>query len=1556
MRRALSILARGAGGLVVFLAAAAGGVVVHLDTPTFRRLAIGIVNGALTKAIRGRLTIEHVDRLSIGEVEGLDAHVEDPSGIRVLRLERAHASIAVWPLLRSLAGSGDVMVELPEAIGEHADLDLDTDADGVPLIARAFEAPPSTGGGGPPGRGVELSIAHTHVASTRVHGITAGVVVDADVTDADTAIHFTPGHVALDRSSARVVFRTRVGAELRGTVEGHLAHPSPAGADFEGAADWSGTVAGIAGTAHLKYDGGKIAAIADVPAVSPEAARAAWPACPFTEPATAHAEAEGTWPRLDLVARASVGAGAVELRGPVDLAPEVHADLHMQATDVDLRALYAKAPSTVFSASGGLVATLHESGEARVETTLVIPAGTVASVRTPPATVHASATVDASGRLTGADAALTARESGATVRATGTLVPVRDSYRLTVDGTATSALDTLPRLPPLAHGQTTAKLRGTLDLDSRKVDASVDATASGIARDGQTADSATLVARATGPLDAPQIDADLHAKGLVLGGRPYDELEIQAHGTTRNAPVVAWLTAPGFDAKVRGDMTIDGGVTLRDVHASAHRGADRAWSHTGLVRVASGEVRVEDASIEGLGSPLQVDLRRTPSTLDLRARTERLDLASALRLVGVSAPAGGTLGLDVDASITPSRANGRLVADLVKLPVPRLGEASAHVDATLDGRRATGKVTATLSDVGTLAIESSSVQVGGAGPLALASWKRAWGGIDITAHVDLAALSSRLPKDQLPVDRLGGRLDATAHIGRDSETDDTPDAAIEAHTTDLAVDGAGGAWNLRGTDASLRVRADGRTGETHVDAEAHDRTGSLVAVSATSSHVPYARLFAPGEPRTADLLAMPFDAAVDVPSRDVTTLPPWLGLEGQHGQVDAHVTWTGSVDQPLVRASANLLHGKTDTAVAAIRVDLDFDATYDGARVDATLGGSSRKAQLLDASASVDVRAHDIVDALRTGAPLPWTASGSATLTRFPLQTIAALDDRQVRGHASGKIVVERLHDDARGSLSLDVADGRVGDVPCKAAHVEATISDGALDASARIDQEDGGGELRGHAGVVWGSALRPAIDETKPVDGSLRARQLRAALLLPFFPRYFSSLDGRIDADVRDHVDLAARTMRPEGTAKLTGGTMELHSLGGELRDIGATLTLTPDGVIRLESVSARGLTGHVIAAASGRLQGLGLGAANATVLIPQKEPLPIIFDGVQVGTLDGGFQLTGARARDGSRFDMDLDAPTMTMLLPLTAAHAVQPLGQLAGVTIGRRSATGEYTVVSLEGTSAEEPTGEAPGMPVRLVVKLGNAVEVKRGTDLDLYLSGGPVVTFADKVTVEGQIRITRGRISVQGKPFDVEKGTVTFVGDDPANPQVVLTAGWSAPDGSKVYADFAGPLKTGKVELRSEPPRPKNEIIALIVTGSADQGVGAVGSAQSQTSGATGAATSAGTLAAGAAGATATAPINQALGNVNRVLDNFGVVGGLSTTIDTSQANPRPEVELQIARDISVQLAVVLGVPPPGASQDTTYVTLDWRFLSKWSLRATYGNLGTSILDVVWQHRY
>ena len=300
--------------------------------------------------------------------------------------------------------------------------------------------------------------------------------------------------------------------------------------------------------------------------------------------------------------------------------------------------------------------------------------------------------------------------------------------------------------------------------------------------------------------------------------------------------------------------------------------------------------------------------------------------------------------------------------------------------------------------------------------------------------------------------------------------------------------------------------------------------------------------------------------------------------------------------------------------------------------------------------------------------------------------------------------------------------------------------------------------------------------------------------------------------------------------------------------------------------------------------------------------------------------------------------------MQLPTTSAHDVQAgLGEIESVRVGVER-NGEFVPVQLDPDKPE--TKSANVTPMKIAVKLGSDVQIVRGSDLDAHIDGSPTITIGNEARVSGMVRIARGTIDVQGKPFTIENGTVAFVGDDASNPQVSLTAWWPAPDGSRVFADFVGPLRTAKLTLRSEPAHTKNEILALILFGASDE--------QASTSSA-GMSAAQGNTAAGAAGGAATGPVNKALGGVNKVLDNFGLVGGLVTKIDTSSSTPRPEVEFQIARDIAVQIALVLGTPPLGSNPDTTLVTLKWRFLRKFQLETMVGDAGTTIMDLVWQHR-
>jgi translocation and assembly module TamB len=223
----------------------------------------------------------------------------------------------------------------------------------------------------------------------------------------------------------------------------------------------------------------------------------------------------------------------------------------------------------------------------------------------------------------------------------------------------------------------------------------------------------------------------------------------------------------------------------------------------------------------------------------------------------------------------------------------------------------------------------------------------------------------------------------------------------------------------------------------------------------------------------------------------------------------------------------------------------------------------------------------------------------------------------------------------------------------------------------------------------------------------------------------------------------------------------------------------------------------------------------------------------------------------------------------------------------------------------------------------------------------LGGSPHVHIAKTTEVSGQVEVKQGKIDVQGKEFEIEKGTVTFQPDDTSNPVVVATAAWTAEDGSKIYADFVGPVKTGKVNLRSDPARPKNEILAMILFGTADGANAAPPPPGRAPDGTTKAATSLG-------GGFAAQGLTEAMDDLT----------GIQATarIDTTRsANPAPEIEIQIARRISLAFEHILGTPPL-SEPDTNLAIVDWRFRRNWSLETTLGDRGKVQTDAVWTKRY
>jgi translocation and assembly module TamB len=326
-------------------------------------------------------------------------------------------------------------------------------------------------------------------------------------------------------------------------------------------------------------------------------------------------------------------------------------------------------------------------------------------------------------------------------------------------------------------------------------------------------------------------------------------------------------------------------------------------------------------------------------------------------------------------------------------------------------------------------------------------------------------------------------------------------------------------------------------------------------------------------------------------------------------------------------------------------------------------------------------------------------------------------------------------------------------------------------------------------------------------------------------------------------------------------------------------------------------------------------------------------------------------AKRRDAKTTALDVDVPKLQVELPQVTKTGVQSLeARRKNIRVGvYRGST--FVEVPLEKADTVHPVDASAALQASRLdvdVKL-REIALVRGNTARVVVAGNPKVVIlgappgggpAPPPQITGQVNAVSGWVEVQGKRFEVEKALVTFNGESPPNPQVVATAAWDAPDGTRVFADFAGPLKTGQVAMRSEPPRTKNEILSLVLFGSAD--------AMNPTSGAAAGTMDATNAAFGIGGGIAAQGLTQALDDL----------AGIRATarIDTTVANnPKPEVEVQISPKITIGFAHVIGTPPI-TQPDTNFGKFQWRFHPQWSLQTTVGDRGTGVLDAIWQKHY
>lgn len=1487
--------------VLAFAVCLVASVLLNLNLPATRRFACKLTTFLLSDLFEGKLVLEKVDHIGLDGVRGARVRISDDSGAQVIYADGLDASAAVPAMIRSiLVGPGDMNVDITRVEIKSADVSLDF-VNGDIRIARAFvlrPKPPSPSTS--PSRGVHVIIREIVVQHAWAHGTVPSVPpIDADAdhvfAELEVGSRGLPtddAHVSVGRAhihSRNAPYRADVDGDAHVSVSVPLTtDPVALGAGFHG------KIAGIPAKAHATIDGDKLDAWVDVPHVEGATVQAIVPGAPLADVAAAHAEAHGTLEHLDANAHAEVGPGTIDAKATVALANGLRVDGSFVASHVDARSFSKTAPATDASASGKTTVVV-ENGKVDGSYSVDVARGTVQNVPTPAAHVEGKYSLASVTAIANVD------EAGAPTFVHAKLDVPKKAVSFDTR-TRCASLRAVPQLQGKVQGDAEVSTHGTVSLEKQTIDAAFEVTGKDIAAQGVTVRHVEASGTVAGPLTSPTIDAAAHGRDVRQGNMRVELLSAAAKVDV------------GPSVTVR-DADVD--VSTRENHIKVH--ADR-------VRTAGG-VKVEGVTVDGLGAVVGVDAEQKNGLLALSVHSQNADLGKIGRVVGVDS-LSGRVSINADVRLTHTSANGKVEIDARRATIGPLDRVTAHVDATLLGRGVMGNVHVESPSLGRIDVNTSTIHLNGS-PLTPKAWEEATGGAQIDGEIALEKVQPYLPPGT--VTQLSGLLIIEGEIERD-DPHVAPSVEIDADTKSLDVARAP-EWHLQGVDVGVVAKLDGK-GHAELDTKAHDAKGDIVAVNGTAE-LPLAELVTLHAPKEA-LLRAPATIDVEIPERKIKDFPRALGITQVQGKVQASVKAHGTYYDPKLEGSVKVTNLRTPDLPLALATTDAVTLDYDGSVASVTATVDAKKKTVLQADAQAKVLWSDV---LRYGptADLPWTASAHTVLTGMPLQTLQPLADRGIKGNVSGEASIVDLHDNGHASVQLSFDSLKVGKAKYANAYVRASVAtDGAANALVRIDQTDGYLTAKMTGGATWGKNLVPAVDGSKNVVASLDAKNVSAGVAQPFLDEYLNQLDGRVDAQARASIPPSG-TPEVSGNIALRQGIVQSPIIGEEFHDVSAKVSLAPNGSDTLATASeitAYGTTGKIMAKATARLHGVHFAGANLVAVVGKDEPVQLTAEGEDYGEGYGNVNVAIAVPRP-QETTVKVDIPSFHVRVPEVSTRALQDLTPAENIRVGVRSASGAFLPVSL-GAKPEEVAPSNSRLDLDIV--MGKDVDVRVGDTVRVQLQGGPHLTSTDTTVVTGQIVLRGGTLDVQGKQFEIQDGgTITFNGGQPGNPDVSVSAFWDAPDGTRVIADFNGPLKTGKVSLRSEPAKSQNDILALILFGSADE---AGGANQSESSG---------LQAATTAGGFATQGLNKAIGDLTGI--------DATVRVDTSeQNNPKPEVQVQITRSIALELETVIGAIPFGDNPDRNYATVDWRFLPRWSLATTFGDQGTSILDVLWQYRY
>lgn len=1562
LRKILRWLGIAVGGLLGLIVVVVVAALLSLNLAPTRSFVAKQANAALATMFQGKLVLDRIGKLSLSGVGGLDASVYDKQGRRVLRVNGLSVDLRVTRLV------WDAVVRRPEVLvvkvdsiaGDHVEVTLIDDGTGTPTIASAFEprepSEPTQEGGGTVIALDQISLEHVWAHG----GLQALPIIDVELANTLANLHIDPSRTrfVLEKMQLEARSLPTVGT-ARGQLQAQLSLPSapatPAGAAATprpGAAgvmkargNFKGAVAGADLSAQASMDGDKVDALVEAPAVSPETLSRLVPSLRTQGPTSLRARAEGTLPDLRFDAEVLGSAGRVTLAGTAQVAETQRVSATLRVSEVNLAALLPEGAKSNLALEARVDAQLAAdealSGTYRVE---ALPSQ-YESFGTPHTVIEGKLVQPAGGALS--------TEGTANIEEPG--APTRIAYDVQVGGSggtiAEARLNTRfagpSRLAGLVPG---LSLGGTIDAQARvepdadRLNATVNANLSQLRQGTTSVQRLTVKASAAGSLSAPSLQARLQAAGVSAGERRLKLVDVTASGTQKRLNVGATIDGKDPDrVQLSTVVGLDTGVSLQatsvviaDEHGKVTLGADS-------VQVVGSRVSVSGVKLEGAGT-VEASAVYAGTLRRVQLSTQNLDVPRLARMFGADLPVKSAL-VSVQATYSgEARApEGQVRGNIEQVGFSNVKNGELGLDLVIARQQVSGNLNARLGGAARAEIALDDVSLLEP-PFTQAKLQQLKGAIAMEGHIDLRQLMPLLRMADVPFESARGVILFALRADRNSKEPERPTLVAHVETRSLHLIGErtktdkietaaeareAEPWTITGIDGRIGFQLDREAQLAEFRGSLYDRLGDLVLVEGETRFAGLGGLAAAQK----NYATLPLRASLSVPPRAFEKLPDLIRPKSIAGVGSLQVDADGTVGNPRLRAAGRVKNLRAGDG--KLRVDTELNARYErtGGELALEATGNGRRVGLISAQWTGELP--KLLEERAPDQPSPVRANIEAKLERFPLGVIPELYNRQIRGPLSLDLELKDFGRNASLSGTIDGSGVILGLIPVQELKGTVLAEGDELAGQLRMGGNRGFVQVQLRTNMRWGSKLVPQIDPD--LVAQVTAQRFRIETLQPLLGAAVSELRGRLDANLKARMVKGVPTL--DGTASLERGVIQLPAIGQRFSDIDARLVIHEDQ-IRLERLTARGVTGRVSVAASARVQGLDVRAAKAQVRIEEDEKLPITVEGVSMGDAWGNINVTFENSPENARSELRVNIPTFHLEMPEGGQPGIQNLEPAEGVRVGTHRRDGGFVTLPVQPLEKDED--EDVGPPAEpttsvIIVQFGDSVWIKRGRSVEAQLGGRvQVLSENGNTAITGRIEVRGGSLEVSGKTFAIERGVVTFDGADPSNPTVTAVARWDSPAGYTVYAEYLGTAQAGTLNLRSEPPLTQDQIISLLMFGTPDGSFGSGGGGGT-----------AGT-AVSAIGGTVAQGLNQALSSVTDL--------EVSARIDTSTGTARPEIVMQLTPRVTARVTRAVGEPAAGQSPDRTFLTVELRLLRAWALSAVLGDRGATALDLIWRRRY